>query len=84
MKFEKKIKFDKSGPLLAIAQNYMLHSSLPLCSLLLTNCEGSHSVRLLPTLNLLKLFRCVVRNRAKYPTCQFYQFPILTKSVLTY
>ena len=46
MKFEKKIKFDISGPLLATAQNYLLHSSLPLCSLLLTNCEGSHSVRL--------------------------------------
>ena len=41
-------KFDKSGPLLATAQNYLLHASLPqrLCSLLLTNCEGSHSVRL--------------------------------------
>ena len=39
-------KFDKSGPLLATAQNYLLHSSLPLYSLLLTNCEGSHSVRL--------------------------------------
>ena len=26
---------------------FRLHSSLPLCSLLLTNCEGSHSVRLL-------------------------------------
>ena len=39
-------KFDKSGPLLASAQNYLLHSSLPLCSLLLTNCEGLHSVRL--------------------------------------
>ena len=39
-------KFDNSGPLLATAQNYLLHSSLPLCSLLLTNCEGSHSVRL--------------------------------------
>ena len=36
-----------AGPLLATAQNYLLHSSLPLCSLLLTNCEGSHSVRLL-------------------------------------
>ena len=35
-----------AGPLLATAQNYLLHSSLPLCSLLLTNCEGSHSVRL--------------------------------------
>ena len=39
-------KFDNSGPLLATAQNCLLHSSLPLCSLLLTNCEGSHSVRL--------------------------------------
>ena len=47
MKFKKNtFKFDKSGPLLATAQNYLLHSSLPLCSLLLTNCEGSHSVHL--------------------------------------
>ena len=49
MKFKKNIlKFDKSGPLPATAQNYLLHSSLPLCSLLLTNCEGLHSVRLFP------------------------------------
>ena len=31
MKFEKKVKFDSSGSLLATAQNYLLHSSLPLC-----------------------------------------------------
>ena len=37
MKFKKNIfKFDKSGQLLAIAQNYLLLASLPLCSLLLT------------------------------------------------
>ena len=42
----KKIKFDNSGPLLATAQNYLLHSSLPLYSLMLTNGEGSHFVRL--------------------------------------
>ena len=42
-------KFDNSGPLLATAQNYLLHSSLPLCSLLLINCDGSHSVRLFVT-----------------------------------
>ena len=41
-------KFDKSDDCWRPAQNYLLHSSLPLCSLLLTNCEGSHSVRLFP------------------------------------
>ena len=56
MKFLKNIlKFDKSGPLLATDQNYLLHSSLPLCSLLLTNCEGSLSVRLYNTYDRMQV-----------------------------
>ena len=41
-------KFDNSSWSIAGDRSklYLLHSSLPLCSLLLTNCEGSHSVRL--------------------------------------
>ena len=44
MKFEKNIYFQiwylNSGPLLATAQNYLLHSSLPLCSLLLKTAKA--------------------------------------------
>ena len=72
LKFKKKnFKFDKSGPLLATAQNYLLHSSLPLCSLLLTNCEGSHSVRLFPV-------------RSWQPTVSLSYVSYITKDIISY
>ena len=40
---------------LRTAQKYLLYSSLPMCYLLLINCEGSHSVRL-----FLIIWRCIV------------------------